>query len=129
MKKGIGRGRKAFSGLVFTGLMVMGSYAYTASNTVDASNAGQGATTISGYTITSVQYTLDTSGATANVSGATFSIAPTGGSGSAPTTVKARLTSSGTYVTCSNTTGTTWSCPFTGVTALSAASLDVAAAQ
>ena len=78
--------------------------------------------------LSSVSYTLDTSSGTANVSGVSFSIAPTSG-GSAPTTVKARLTSTGTYQNCTNSSGTTWTCSFTGITALSAASLDVAAAQ
>ena len=63
---------------------------------VTAITGASGVDTISGYSITSVSYTLDTSSGTANVSGVSFSIAPTSG-GSAPTTVKARLTSTGTY--------------------------------
>lgn len=116
--------------LGLAGIMAVGNYAFTASNTVEASNAGQGATTISGYTISGVSYTLDTSSGTANVSGVSFSVAPTAGTGQAPTTVRARLTATGAYQNCSNTASTTtWTCSFSGVTALSAATLDVAAAQ
>ena len=120
--------RRFMGALTMAGIMAVGNYAFTASNTVEASAAGQGEATISGYSITTVRYTLDTSSGTANVSGVSFSIAPTSG-GSAPTTVKARLTSTGTYQSCTNSSGTTWTCSFSGVTALSAASLDVAAAQ
>ena len=120
--------RKFLGALTLAGVMTVGNYAFTASNTVEASAAGQGSATISGYSITAVGYTLDTSGATANVTAVKFDVAPTS-AGSAPTTVKARLTAAGTYQTCTNTTGTTWSCSFTGVTALSAATLDIAAAQ
>ena len=127
MKKN--NGRRFLGALALAGIMAVGNYAFTASNSVAATNAGQGSATISGYTISTVRYTLDTSGSTANVSGVTFDVAPTGGTGDAPSTVKARLTSTGTYQSCTNTSGTTWSCSFTGVTALSAASLDVAAAQ
>ncbi len=120
--------RKFLGALTLAGLMTVGNYAFTASNAVGQSAAGQGSETISGYTITNVSYTLDTSSGTANVSGASFDIAPTTGSGE-PAVVRARLTATGTYQNCSKSTGTTWTCSFTGVTALSAASLDVAAAQ
>src|SRR5688572_14974 len=110
-------GRRFLAALALAGIMAVGNYAFTASNSVAATNAGQGSETISGYTISTVRYTLDTSGATANVSGVSFSIAPTAGTGDAPSTVKARLTPTGTYQTCTNTTATTWTCSFTGVTA------------
>ncbi|HET7483566.1 MAG TPA: hypothetical protein VFK89_11980 [Actinomycetota bacterium] len=114
--------------LMFAGLLATGSYAFMASNTVPASNVGQGAQAISGYTASGVSYTLDTSSGTANVTGVSFSLSPDNG-GTAPTTVKARLTSTGTYQSCTNSSGTTWTCSFTGVTALSAVSLDIAAAS
>jgi hypothetical protein len=120
--------RRFLGALTLAGVMTVGNYAFTASNTVEASAAGQGSETISGYSVSTVRYTLETSSGTANVSGVSFSIAPTSG-GSAPTTVRARLSGSAAYSNCSNSTGTTWTCSFSGVTALSAASLDVAAAQ
>ena len=120
--------RRFLGALTLAGVMTVGNYAFTASNTVEASAAGQGSETISGYSISAVGYTLDTSGATANVTAVKFDIDPTS-AGSAPTVVRARLTAAGTYQNCTNTTGTTWSCSFSGVTALSAATLDVAAAQ
>lgn len=120
--------RRFLGALALAGIMTVGNYAFTASNTVEASAAGQGTGAITGYTISTVQYTLDTSSGTANVTGVSFSITPTSG-GQAPTAVRARLTGTGTYQGCTFTVGTTWTCSFSGVTALSAASLDVAAAQ
>ena len=120
-------GRKFVPTLVLAGLLATGSYAFTASNTVPGTNAGQGSETISGYTASAVQYGLDTSSGTANVTSVSFVLTPDA-SGTAPTSVKARLTASGSYQTCTLATGR-WSCPFTGITALSAASLDIAAAQ
>jgi hypothetical protein len=98
-----------------------------ASNTVAATNAGQGADTISGYTAGAIQYTLDTTSGTANVTGVSFTLTPDAGGGAARV-VKARLASSGAYQTCT-VASSTWSCTFSGVTALSAATLDIAATQ
>lgn len=45
--------------LAVAGIAVGASVALTASNTVDANKAGSGSGTISGYTVTNVDYTLD----------------------------------------------------------------------
>ena len=118
---------RSLTSILFAGVIASASYAYMASNTVGATNAGQGAQTISGYTAGAIQYTLDTTTGTANVTGASFTLTPDAG-GSAPTVVKARLTAGGTYQSCSLAAGR-WSCTFSGVTALAAATLDIAATQ
>ncbi len=76
-----------------------GSYAFTASNTVPTTQAGQGTGTVSGYTVTSVGYTLNASTPT-NVDAVTFTISP-----ATATTVKAQLVAAGTWYSCVNTAG------------------------
>ena len=123
------RKTRTFATLAFVGIMASASYAFMASNTVGATNVGQGSDAISGYAAGAIQYTLDTTSGTANVTGVSFTLSPIA-PGTAPAgTVKARLATSGSYSNCTNTSGTTWSCTFSAVTALSAANLDIAATQ
>jgi hypothetical protein len=128
MRKSRPRRHRLVPTLILAALLATASYAFTAANTVPGSNAGQGAQTISGYTVSNVTYALDTSSGTAMVTGVTFDISPDS-AGNPPTDVEARLTAAGTYVNCSNGSGATWTCPFSGVTALSTASLDIAAVE
>ena len=128
MRKSRPRRHRLVPALILAGLLATASYAFTATNTVPGTNAGQGAQTISGYTVSNVTYDLDTSSGTAMVTGATFDLTPDAG-GPPPTDVEARLTPTGTYVDCTNSAGTTWTCAFSGVTTQSMASLDVAAVQ
>ena len=85
--------------LAIAGTLALGAYAYTAANTVPATSAGSGATAISGYTITNVQYTLNGTTPT-NIDAVTFTISPT-----AASTVKAQVASAGTFYSCVNTAG------------------------
>ena len=129
MGKSRGKAR-IFGAVAFAGLMGVGSYAFTASNSVEASNAGQGSQTISGYDVSGITYGLDTSTGTANVSSVSFNLANQGTGTAAPSNVKARLTGTGTYQSCvKNVVTSKWDCNFTGITALSTASLDVTAIQ
>jgi hypothetical protein len=108
-------------------VLMGGSYALTAANTVPGSQAGQGATTISGYTVGAVKYTLSGTDAS-QLSAVEFTLAPPSG-GAAPTTVKARTTSAGTYVSCTFQAGPAdWTCPVTG-SVNGANNLDVVAVQ
>src|SRR5690242_10637473 len=79
-----------------------GAYAFTASNTVGSSKAGDGTGTISGYTISALHYTLNTTNP-ANVDSFTFTTnsAPVSGS-----TIKVKTPSTGNWITCANS-GTT----------------------
>ena len=99
-----------------------GSYAFTASNTVPTTQAGQGTGTVSGYTVSAVGYTLNASTPT-NIDAVTFTISP------APaTTVKAQLVAAGTWYSCVNTAGSV-SCATTSpqMTVATAATLNVVA--
>ena len=99
-----------------------GSYAFTASNTVPTTQAGQGTGTVSGYTVSSVAYTLNGSTPT-NIDAVTFTISP-----ASATTVKAQLVAAGTWYSCTNTAGAV-SCATTSpqMTVATAATLNVVA--
>jgi hypothetical protein len=108
-------------------ILAAASYAFADANTVENSGAGDGQGTISGYNITAIRYTLNTTTPT-DVDSVQFTVTPLGGA-SAPTTVKVQLNGAGSWFSCSNTSGTTWSCTLTGVTAAGATDLRVVAAQ
>lgn len=94
-----GRTTRRLGALGVAAALGVGAYAYTASNTVPTTYAGIGSATISGYTVSSVAYTLNGSDPE-NIDAVTFTIAPT-----AAGSVKARLVSAGAYYDCINTSG------------------------
>jgi len=117
--------------LLFVAIAGGGTYTYTASNTVGASNAGYGTGGVTGYTVTSnsLHYTIDTANAGGvGVSAVTFTVDNKAGD------VKIQLASSGTWYDCGATTGA--SAPFTvtcntttgGETLLSAVGANIAVA-
>lgn len=116
-------GLKGLTGTVAAVAVVAGgSYAFTASNTVPNTAAGQGTGTVSGYSVSSIGYTLNAS-TPSNIDAVTFTITP-----STATTVKAQLAAGGTWYACTNTAGSV-SCATTSpqLTAATAATLDVVA--
>jgi hypothetical protein len=84
---------------ILTAILAAGAYAFTASNTVPASNAGSGTGTVSGYTATNVNYTLNAADPT-TLDTLTFTIAPT-----TTSTVKVKAGTTGSWKTCTNTAG------------------------
>lgn len=99
-------------------------YALAASNTLaDAGKAGDGSNTVSGYTVTGVTYNLD-AGNPSLVASVEFDL------DAAASEVAASISDgvTETFGTCANA-GNHWTCTFTGVTALDAASFRVIAAQ
>ena len=101
-----------------------GAFAYAATNTVPGSNAGSGSGTISGYTISNVAYTLNSTTPT-NLDQVAFSISPT-----TTSTLKVQLAAAGSWYSCSNTAGSV-TCNTTSpqATAAAATQLTVVAAQ
>jgi hypothetical protein len=77
----------------------IGTYAFTAANTVPATVAGAGSGAISGYTITNVVYGLNAT-TPANLDQVTFTISPT-----TATTVRIQLAPAGSWYTCANAAG------------------------
>jgi len=103
--------------------MALAAYAFTATNTVPATSAGDGSAAISGYTISSVQYQLE-SGAPANLDSVTFTTS------AAANTVKAKVQASSTTYTDCTGGPTAWTCDFSpNPTVVSADQLRVIAVQ
>lgn len=110
---------------VFAAGAAMSTSALTASNTVPSATAGAGSGTISGYTVSSVAYSINSSTPT-NLDAVTFTLSATA------TTVKIKLVSSGsTWFSCTNTSGNNWSCTTTSpqATVAGADQLSVVAVQ
>jgi hypothetical protein len=110
--------------VLFAVLVGAATFAAAASNTVPTSRAGDGNNTISGYTVTNVAYTLSASNPS-EIDLWTFDL------NAAASVVKSKVVaSSSTYVSCTNTGGTSWQCdPATNPTVLAANQLDVIAVQ
>jgi hypothetical protein len=105
-------------------LLSISGYAFTASNTVPNATLGQGANTISGYTVSSVAYNLNAANPS-NLDSVSFTISP-----ATATTVKVQLVAAGTWYSCTNTAGSV-SCATTApqATAATATALNVVASQ
>lgn len=101
-------------------------FAFTASNTVPASKAGEGTGTITGYVVDTVHYTLNAADPS-KVDSVTFNLdtAPVAGG-----TIKAQLVTAGSWYTCTNV-GVAVTCVTTSpqATTSTAAQLTVTVAQ
>jgi hypothetical protein len=117
-------GRRIILIAILTGTLASAAYAFTAANTVPASQAGSGSGAISGYTATGVSYTLNATTPT-NIDAVAFTISPT-----TTAAVKVQLAAAGAWYSCTNTAGAV-SCTTTSpqATVLSATQLTVVAVQ
>lgn len=120
-------------GIVIALAVAGGAYAFTASNTVPATTAGSGAGVVSGYTVTNIHYSLNTT-TPQNIDSLTFTISPVVPStGSGKVVISAALSTGGpTNYTCStDTTGVTVTCATTSpqLTAALLTGVTVIAAQ
>ena len=107
--------------LILAGLVSVGAYAFTTSNTVPASKAGSGSAAISGYTVSNVQYT--NSGGT--ISAVQFNL------DDAASAVSVRLSAGGSWHDCGASSGVDnlVSCTGLNESAASADQLSVTAVQ
>ncbi|HSC91657.1 MAG TPA: hypothetical protein VLB86_08395 [Gaiellaceae bacterium] len=120
-RTGTKRRRRLIGTLVVAGALATATYAFTASNTVPASKAGDGSGAISGYTVSNVAYTLNATNP-ANLDSVGFTL------DSAAGTVKVKLVAAGsTWYSCTNPSGNNWTCATTGATVVSADQLQVVA--
>jgi len=85
-------------------------FGYAAANIVPVSGLGEGVGTVSGYTISNIDYTLLTSNPS-KVSSVSIDVAPTS-SAPAPTDVRVSVDSGTTWITCTGPTVNTWACAF-----------------
>ncbi len=115
-------------------LLSGGAYAFTASNSVPATAAGNGSGTISGYAVSGVTYTLSTASpgtaASPVITGVSFTLAPATGSGdtAAPTVVDAVITGTSAHDYSSCSLSATWSTSTGGSYACTGADATVAGA-
>lgn len=106
-------------------IIAVTAYAFAAANTVPATKAGDGLGVVSGYTVTSVAYTLNATNPN-TLDSVSFDL----GAAAATGQVKAQLVATtGTWYACTLTAGTVWSCTTTGLTVSSIDQLRVVAAS
>ena len=87
------------------------AYGYAAANVVPESGIGDGSGTVSGYTISNIDYTLLSSDPS-SLTSVSFDVAPTSGA-SAATDVRITVDNGTTWVTCTGPTVNNWQCAFT----------------
>ncbi|MEY2460347.1 MAG: hypothetical protein QOG30_2177 [Acidimicrobiaceae bacterium] len=85
-------------GVALTVALASGAYAYTNSNTVGATQAGDGTGAITGFVVSSVKYNLNASNPS-NIDSVTFSLDSTPPTGA---TLKTQLSPAGSWYTCTN---------------------------
>ena len=109
--------------LVVAGVLATATYAFTASNTVPASRAGDGSGAISGYTVSNVAYTLNATNP-ANLDSVAFTL------DASASVAKIKLVAAGsTWYSCTNPSGNNWTCATTGAAVAPADQLQVVATQ
>ena len=118
------RSSKMFVAVLIVLILATSAFAFAATNTVPATYAGEGASTTSGYTVTNVAYNLNATTAS-NIDSVAFTL------NAAATTVKVRLVTTGSYYSCTNTSGNNWNCATTApqVTVAAADELRVVASE
>jgi hypothetical protein len=119
--------------LVAAGAIGGGAYAFTASNTVPSTNVGAGSGTVSGYTVSNMDYGLDAT-TPANIDSLTFNVSPViPSTSSGKVEIQAQLSAGGpnTYSCTTNTAGDTVTCATTSpqLTASTISSVTVVAAN
>lgn len=90
--------RSTLWGAVVAVALTAGAYAYTNSNTVGTTQAGDGTGTITGFVVSSVKYNLNAS-SPGNIDSVTFTLDSTPPTGSA---LKAQLSPAGSWYSCTN---------------------------
>ena len=80
-------------------MLGLATWAFTAANTVPNTSAGAGSGSITGYTISNVQYGLNAT-TPSNLDQVTFTITP-----ATATTVRIQLAPAGSWYSCTNSSG------------------------
>jgi hypothetical protein len=122
--KQFSRSRMLIGGAAVAGVMAVSGYAFTASNTVPGSKAGDGAGAITGYTVSSVDYTLNATDPGA-MDAVAFTLSATP---SASATIKVQVVDGGAWYDCTNDVADV-TCDTTGATVVDADQLRVVAAD
>lgn len=93
-------------------IVALAIYGFAAANTVPESGAGDGSGTVSGYTISNIQYTL-LSTDPSKLAEVDFDVSPTAGAGAA-SDVRISMDSGASWLACTNPSGNSWNCAFAG---------------
>ncbi|MCC7365407.1 MAG: hypothetical protein IT303_13660 [Dehalococcoidia bacterium] len=120
MTRSIRNPRRLVAGAL-VGVVAVSAVGFAASNTVSPTLAGDGSNTISGYTVSDVDYVLDATDPSLLAS-VDFDLS------AAASSVRASVTGSAPYATCTSTGGNGWTCPVTD-SVLSVDELRVIAAE
>ena len=119
-------GRSLWWAAALTVALAVGGLAYTNSNTVGGTQAGDGTGAITGYVVSSVKYNLNATTPT-NIDSVTFNVDSTPVTGS---TLKAQLAPAGSWYTCTFvTTAVTCTTTSPQATVVAATNLRVVIAQ
>ncbi|GBD23759.1 hypothetical protein HRbin29_01430 [bacterium HR29] len=103
--------------------LAVAAFGFAASNTVPGSRAGDGSGTVSGYTVSNINYNLAAANP-ANIDSVSFTLDATAGD------VYASVDNGSSWTSCTNTGGNNWSCDFSpDVPVLPVTSLRVVAAD
>jgi len=106
------------------------AYGYAAANVVPESGAGDGTGTVSGYTVSNIDYVLLSTDPT-KVESVALDVAATSGAGE-PSEVQITVDSGTTWISCTGPVTNTWTCAFTALSEPSVSaieSLQVVAAE
>ncbi len=95
---------RRLAALAVFAIIAMAAFGFAAANSVPASRAGTDTGGVSGYTITNISYTIDSSDVT-KFSGVSFTLDAAAGSAYA-------YTATATTNACSNTANNDWECTF-----------------
>jgi hypothetical protein len=107
-RKAMLRNFKVIAIVLVVVVLAASAYAFADANTVPATKAGSGAGAISGYRVSSVAYTLNSSNPS-QLDAVTFTL------DAAAATVKIKLVAAGsTWYDCEVVTGNNWTCDTTG---------------
>ena len=104
-------GRRALGALLVVGLLGTATYALTAANTVPGARAGDGSGAISGYTVSNVQYAVNSTNPQ-NIDSVSFTLDTAPGAGSI---TKVQLAPAGSWYSCT-ASGADMTCPTTAPT-------------
>jgi hypothetical protein len=107
-------------------ILAAAAFAFAAANVVPVTGAGDGANTISGYTVGAIHYNLAAADPT-TISSVQFTLTPITLGAGVPADVQVQINGGGSWYTCS-LAAPTWTCPL-GISVLSATNLRVVAAQ
>jgi hypothetical protein len=120
------RGRRLLLPVILAGLFATAAFAFTASNTVPDSKAGDGSGAITGYTVSAIHYSLNATDGT-KIDQVSFTLDSTPPSGSV---IKIQLVTGGSWYSCTNS-GTSVTCATTSpqATVLPSDNLRVIAVQ